>query len=353
MWKCNKCEAMVEDNEAVCPVCGDARPEETIEVSEEIQETENGAVLTEEVAQEVAIEEISEEEIAPEEADETNIVDFAPAKRNNKLIVLIAAIAAVVVLTVGIFGYYFLNRYLKPTGENMTITYKDFDKVCDGIFGDEVALNVNGVEISRDEFEYFLNYEAISYQEVYTYGDDYIPDVSRLNGFDWNAVADKKTGETHKDKVIAQAMNTCIEAYAFVSLADVNDVKPTKEDLASAKESVKSLKELYGDNLENTLMLYGYSSLEQYEKVVNTQLNVSAIYADVQANFDKYLTDDMKVFPFEDPTDVIAYQKRTAKVLVNKSLIEDMEIKGDFKKLYEEEQAAAAAEAEAEETTEE
>ena len=36
MWKCSKCEAMIEDTEKLCPVCGEACPEE--EANEEAEE---------------------------------------------------------------------------------------------------------------------------------------------------------------------------------------------------------------------------------------------------------------------------------------------------------------------------
>ena len=62
MWKCSKCEAMVEDTEKLCPVCGEACPEE--EANEEAEE------LTTPVAEETEKVEITEEIEEAEEIEE-------------------------------------------------------------------------------------------------------------------------------------------------------------------------------------------------------------------------------------------------------------------------------------------
>ncbi|MBQ2890699.1 MAG: hypothetical protein IJE44_03525 [Clostridia bacterium] len=351
MWKCNKCGLELADDVLVCP-CGEAKPEETVEAIEAVEaipETEaveiplaEEAIVTEETLEEGKIEEIAEEEAEPKVL-------------NKKIVALICLVLAIILITAGIFGYYLKNRYTKITGENNTITTEDIQITCDSIFSDDIAMKVNGAKIEEDIFEYFMNAAAISYQENYCYDDNYDIDISRLDNFKWSDFYDKETKTTHKDIVITEAVNACAELYSILSLGAKAGVSLTTTEGDMIKETVKSLKATYGDGLEEALEAHGYDSLKQYEKVLTLEANIGSVYNDMSSNLSKYIDKDMSVFNFDSVDDLVYYAKRTAKISLNKDLIDDFDIEISYKDVYEAEQKAMeeAETAEAEATDEE
>ncbi|MBR2916641.1 MAG: hypothetical protein IKC07_03460 [Clostridia bacterium] len=330
MWKCGKCGLELPDSEVVCP-CGEVKPEEILENAPETEALE---------AIDEIIEEISEESFQ-ENAE--------PKVMSKKIVVLICLVVGVILLTAGIFGYHLKNRYVKISGGENTITSEDIQATCDSIFSENVAMKVNGNNIEEDIFEYFMNAAAISYQENYCYDENYNIDVSRLDNFKWSDFYDKETKTTHKDIVITEAVNACAEVYSILSLGEKAGVALTSTDGDMIKETVKNLKSVYKDGLEEALEAHGYNSLKQYEKVLTLEANMGSVYNDMSSNLSKYIDKKMSVFNFDGVDDLVYYAKRTAKISLNKDLIDDFDIEINYKKVYEAEQKAMAeAEAEAE-----
>lgn len=340
MWKCSKCGAMSDGD--ICSACGEVRSEEIEEVKtseavfeeteateETVEETETEvltppeteeAEMLEEVPEEIAeeIEEIGApaEWICPvcgEKCDDEecpkcgemrpegyNIVDFAPPKKNKKIIALIAIVAVVVLVTAGIFGYYFLNRNVDRTGENAKVTYEDLMSASDSIFGDEVILKVNGIEVPKTIFESYLTNAGLYYQQDYCYTDNGQFDVTRLEKFKWTDIADKKTGKTHRETVIETTVNNCIEIYSIIAMGEKYNLKPSEDDLDAIENQIESYEEQYGDEFGKILKLNGYSSVEQFRELLNLDAQVSAVVADLQEHPDRYINEDRSVYAMDD-----------------------------------------------------
>ncbi len=329
MWKCSKCGAM-NDGET-CSACGEVRSEEvevtetieeaaeeTVEVSETPEETIEEAA--EEVAEEVIeeIEEIgapaewicpvcgekSDEEYCPTcgemRPEEYNIVDFAPQKKNKKVIALIAIVAVVVLVTAGIFGYYFLNRNVDRTGENSKVTYEDLMSASDSIFGDEVILKINGIEVPRTVFESYLTNTGLYYQQDYCYTESGQFDVTRLEKFKWTDIADKETGKTHRETVIETTVNNCIEIYSIISMGEKYNLKPSQDDLDAIEDQIEAYEEQYGDDFGKILKLNGYDSVEQFRELLNIDAQVSAVVTDLQEHPDRYINEDHSVYAMDN-----------------------------------------------------
>ncbi len=340
MWKCNKCGLELADDVIVCP-CGEAKPEEIVEAVEaEVVEApvSEEAIVTEETLEEGEIEEIAEEEAEPKVL-------------NKKIVALICLVLAIILVTAGIFAYHLKNRHVKITGDSNTITTTDVKNTCDSIFSEDIAMKVGGIAIDEDVFEYFVNIVALSYQEMYCYDENYEIDLNLLKDFKWNDIADKETGETHKDLVIAEAIDLCATNYAIVYFGEKNGFYLTAQQIDAIKEDMKTLKETHGKKLEEVLELNGYDSLKQLEEVRKLAESTNAIYSDMSQNMPKYIDKDMSVFNFKSAEDIIYYAKRTAKISLNQDLIRDFDIEISFAKIYEAEQKAMA-EAEAAEAAE-
>lgn len=343
MWKCSKCGAECEDE--LCPVCGAAKDEAAEEVAAEEAAAEEVAaeeVAAEEVAaEEVVTEEVEAEEVVTEEAadavdlsaplDETeiptkwicpvcsqecdgeecptcgeprgegiNIVDFGGGKKNKKKIALITIIAAVVVLVAGIFTYFFINRNLKGTGENGNVTYSDIMDTTDSIFGDDVVLKINGIEVPVDAFENYLTSNALNYQVEYCYSDTGAADTSVLESFKWTDIADKKSGKTHREIVIEDTVNDCIEIYSILSMGEEYNIKASQSDLDEVDAQIEEYEEQYGDNFEKILELNGYNSVDQYRSILEINAQINAVVTDLEEHPDRYINEDHSVYDMED-----------------------------------------------------
>ena len=332
MWKCSKCGLELSDETLACP-CGEVKPEETTPVIPETEAVE--APLAEEVSvAEETLEEGEIEEIAEDEVE--------PKVLSKKIVALICLVLAIIFITAGIFAYHLKTRYAKISGSENTITLEDIKDTCDSIFSDDIAMKVNGMKIDEDIFEYFLNASALSYQENYCYNSNYETDISRLDNFKWNDIYDKETGTTHKDLVITEAINACAEIYSILSFGEKTGVTFISSSDETIKETVKALKQAYGDELEDALETHGYDSLDQYKKVLALESNIGTVYNDMSSNLSKYIDKKMSVFNFDNVDDLVYYAKRTAKISLNKDLIDDTDIEVSYKAVYEAEQKAMA-----------
>ncbi len=356
MWKCPKCGLELEDNVLTCP-CGEPRPEEEIKEEAPVE-----VATVEETPVEVAPVEVApcccegEDGEIIEEIGEDDFVDFEKKSTNKKLVVLISLVVLIMILTVWIFAYHLINRNVKATGQDNIITYADINKACDSIFSDDIAIKVNDVEVSKSVFKFFVNAIALDYQANQTYDDNYEVDVTKLDNFNWNSIANSETNETHKEMVLANAVTSCVQFYELISVGDKYGIELSDEDKKDIKDSVLSIKEAYGDDLDEALEIHGYDSLKQYETVYAIQLRANKVYEDISSNLSKYITKGMSAFNFQDADDVLYYIDKTSKIRINKDLIEDFEIDVDYKKVYEANAMAAAdaeEEAEAEATDDE
>lgn len=344
MWKCSKCEAMVEDTEKLCPVCGEACPEEeatedveelTTPVAEETEEVEADFEENEEVEDvEEDFEETEEVEDAEEDFEETEenfedvvtfddeplvwvcetcgaecdgdvcpecgqerpedemIVDFVP-KKNNKIYGFVIAVAVVVAITVGIFTFFFLNRNVDKTGEGNTITYADIDNSIDCIIGSDTALKINGMDVPSSVFEALYATTAVLYQQEYCVNQyTGMEEISKLDNFKWTDIADKETNETHRQKVIAKTINTCNQVYSLLSLGEQFGVAPSQVELEKVDEQIEQQKASYGKEFEKLIKLSGYKNVDQYKEILIMDTKYQAVIADMENNPDRYIGED-------------------------------------------------------------
>ena len=352
MWKCNKCGTMNE--EELCTSCGAPRPEDTEDtVSEAVEVAEVTEVVGDadeaEAAEEIentaediqsdgeienADGEIGYSQSANEteeavSAENSNWVcptcgtecseDVCPVcdtkrpeeltanpKKNGKVIALAAAVIAVVVIVIGIFLYQFVikgaidNKKNVDRGSDGLVSYSSIMDAWNGVSDDNVVMTVNGMEVPKDVFEAYLTNAGLYYQQEYCYADNQY-DPSKLDKFKWTDVADKKTGETHAEKVITDTVNDCIEFYSILSLGDEHGIKLTDEDKQAVEDTISQYESQYGDEFETVLSYNGYSSVEQFKKLLLIDARVSAVYQDIQDNFDKYKAKDTSVYNLKNP----------------------------------------------------
>ncbi len=347
MWKCSKCGAECDGD--VCTVCGQSREEEINEVTEEVAEE-----VTEEVAEEVteeAAEEVTEEAAEEAEAIEGdegavdlskpseeiemptswvcpacgeenegelcekcgevrpesyNIVDFVPKKKNGKVIALAALVVAVVVITASLFIVFAFNRNLSRSGENHLATYEDILGTCDSIWGDDVILKINGIEVPTYVFESYLTNTGLYYQSSYISQTTGQYDPTLLEKFKWTNVADKKTGQTHREIVIEDTLNDCIEIYTLLSLGEKYNIKVSQESLDAIDKEIEQYKNQYGDGFKTTLELNGYKSEKQFRELLELDALVSAVVTDLNEHPERYIGEDRSVYAMEDPISVSA-----------------------------------------------
>lgn len=337
MWKCSKCEAMVEDNEKVCPVCGEAFEadetetvtEETISVDAETnpEETVDETVLddtaeTEEIDEEEYCEDIvtfnepqvwtcatcgaeCEEDQCPScgqlKPEEEPIVDFVPQK-NNKIYGFVIAVAVVVAITVAIFTYFFLNRFVDKTGENHTITYQDIENSIDCIAGDKLSLKINGIDVPTSTFETIVASSAVVYQQQLCTDNMGFVSTSKLDNFKWTDIADKETNKTHKQIVMENAVNYCTELYSVISMGKKFNIQPSQVALEEIDKQIEDHKKNYGKDLKKLLKMSGYKDVAQYKEALLLYADYQAVVDDMDANPDRYIGKDMTIYNEADPS---------------------------------------------------
>lgn len=349
MWKCSKCGEQVEDGINICPACGAEYEEEVTdlkdsenqvnepenEVAEEKTEPETAGVnevaeAEEDISKSPADEtaENADTEVMAEAADETadaedtetentvwscpvcfkeNDGDFCsecgtprPADEvqkmtNKKRNILIAAVAVVVLATVAVFVWFFNGRYIKPTGEDGAIQYEDIEKANDTIWGNDVALKVNGIEVPKNIYKAVLTNKALVYQQDYCSQSGSF-DITKLDKFKWDDVADKKTGKTHAQVVKEDTVDMLSQMYVFIALGEENGIEASKEDKDAIKEQISKLKEAYGSQLKDILKLNGFDSVKTYENLMLLEAKASAVSTDMKDNMKKYKKEDTSTY---------------------------------------------------------
>ena len=350
MWKCSKCGEQVEDDIKTCPTCGaeyeeesnaeemtNAVTKETLENTETAEATEATDVAetaetavdapteTAADAENAENEEIAEAESAEEENNQwtcpvcfkENDGDFCvecgaarpendvPKMTNKKRNILIAAVAVVVVATIAVFVWFFNGRYIKATGEDGAIQYEDIEKANDTIWGDDVALKVNGIEVQKAIYKATLTNKALVYQQDYCSKDGSF-DIKKLDGFKWNDIADQKTGKTHAQIVQEDTVDMLSQIYLFIALGNEHGVKASKEDTEAIKKQIDSLKENYGSQLDDILKLNGFDSVKDYENLMLLEAKASAVSSDMKDNMKKYKKEDNAVYESTDSTVISA-----------------------------------------------
>ncbi len=329
MWKCSKCETL-NDGEN-CTVCGEPKGKnvEIIKNGGNDQPNTNecqDSLAQESVHDENIIEEAKASEAAlDEETDDGSwlcpvcqskckddvcpfcgsvkpiFVEKAPKKMSSKKIIASVAIALVVILLAGGFVYYQLKKNVKPDGENGTITYENIKNTVDSVWSDDVALIINGNEVSQSMFNSFLSTAALDYQYQYCSDEYGSLDEDKLSSFKWTDIADKETGETHQEKAIADAVNRCVEYYAITDFANKNNMKISDDDKKAIEKNITDIKENYGDDLDKVVKMNGYNSFKQLEEHITFMSNTGYYAQTIEKNVDKYLEKDTSVYNFEDP----------------------------------------------------
>ena len=126
-------------------------------------------------------------------------------------------------------------------------------------------------------------------------------DISRLNDFKWTDIADTKTGETHREKVITEAFNSCVEIYTVLGLGKKYNISPSQVELEAIDDKLKSYEKQYGDDFQNILKLNGYENVDQFKAILTLDAEMAAVYADIDANPDRYIGEDHSIYNVKDP----------------------------------------------------
>ncbi len=318
MWICSKCGAENSENDnKVCSSCGELR-EESVEETESV-ETES--VETEAIEAEVeAVEAETEEavsapsiwicpiceaecdgEVCPvcgeAKPEEANIVDFVPKKNNSKIIALAVLIVAVVLVTAAFFVKYlfFSNDPVKGTGENNKITYSDMMEADNAISDENVAISVNGIDVSKDLFESMLANKALAYQQEFCYAENGSYDTSLLDNFKWTDV-DKEKKKTHKEIVIENTVDILSEIYSIVDIGNDHKIKLSKKDKEAIDEQIANMKNQYGEDFETLLKANGFKNENAYKELLMVDQLANLVIIDMQEHPERYLEEDLSVY---------------------------------------------------------
>lgn len=168
---CNKCHALVEEGETLCPVCGAAiEPETVVEIEVSGQETAPNEMTVE---TEVSAEVEENSEVSEETQEETT-----PAKKKTWIKVTAIALCAALVLGLASMVWYGVNGGWKPRGND--VSYKDQyyaqeDKAVKS--ADDVIATVGEVELTNGQFQVFY------WMNVYEFYRQYADYIGYL-GFD-------------------------------------------------------------------------------------------------------------------------------------------------------------------------
>lgn len=184
--------------------------------------------------------------------------------------------------------------------EKMNIKFQNpFIDMFEGKAGTAVsALKVGDYTVTPDVFRYFVKNEGLSY-EYSLYQNKKISDISKFN---WNEVADKDSGLTHKELVKIKAARTLAPIAATIAEAQKRGIALSDDELKEISSFIEQVKTSYGDKLEETLKMSGYESIEQlenmrklqtmYEKAFNAFYDDPVSYVKNMTGIDEVLSED-------------------------------------------------------------
>ncbi len=304
-------EEINEVNEELIEETEDISEEDVVEEISDVDiEAEN-----EEAANEASDDELVEEgEVAEADApiatiDEAEALAAISKPRSKKplIITAVVALAAIAVIAIycvlTIFGVgsktIVANPLTNEAGE-VVIENIRYENPLVSLFEKEVALNVNGLNVSRRVMQYATNSMALT--DVTSLVQD--GEKFDFENFDWNAKRkDSKLSLIEYSKGLA--VGELVPIYAMISEGNKRDIGITEQDEKELAEWIDGLKKQYGDKFEETLKANGYDDIQMLEEFQKMNLNVQKVYEDISTNLDKYASAE-KLKPYMDESMITA-----------------------------------------------
>lgn len=259
-------------------------------VAEDVMEAEEEAADSVEEDAEDVFEEVAEKteemEILYDDEIEENLYEEIPKKDKKPLFIALGVVLAVVVAVI-IYCVCYTNgvgsknavNTLPPDevsqageivkAEKMNIVFENpFISMFEGKAGTKVtAMKVGDFGISDGILSYFVKNEALTH----IYGLYQSGKVAEPDSYDWNAVADEETGVTSSELVKIKTIRTVTPIIAMVNEAQKRGVVLTQDELDNIAKGIENIKTQYGDDLDKSLKLAGFDSIEQLEEVQKLQ----------------------------------------------------------------------------------
>lgn len=248
---CKNCQAQLDEENAVCPVCGAAQePEETAvpEVTEEAAEE-----VTEEVAEEAA-EETAEEAVEETAAEE--VEEVQPPKR--KTWVKVTAIACCVVLFLGLAAgvWYSVNGGFTPRAND--VYYKDNYTVSDEAAqkaADKVVATIGDKELTNGQLQIYY------WMSVYDFASQYSSYLSYF-GLDVTQPLSEQYvtegGDTWEQYFLSAALGTWQNYQSLLIRGEAEGYEMSQE----LREQLDAMPAV----LESNAVYYGFTSAEEMVK---------------------------------------------------------------------------------------
>ncbi len=280
--------------------------------NENMRENEN---LNEEIIETETVEEIAEE--ISEEIVETE-EETAETKNGSKKkgIAVVSVIAAVLVAAIiycicsvnGVGSKSIVNSdAFFETRESMDVKFENpvmtlFDKIVLGS-NDTAVVKVNDRVVSKNIFDFYLNYSVSNYLESYVMEkiqtqqistqDEFMAAVKKIvEEIDWNSI-DERSGLPLKEVVRAETIDTLIAPMmAFINEGEKRGIALDENDKKSVTDNLAQLKAQYGNEFNMFLSQNGFADEATYVEMMETMTLMQKVYADYEADMTKYTSEE-------------------------------------------------------------
>lgn len=164
-----------------------------------------------------------------------------------------------------------------------------------------VVATVNGVDITLDEFGFFM--AQVVGTEVYKHNSEFNGDFSLV---DWEAKTEN--GKTLREAVAESAANEAID-YALLSQdAEEKGMGATEEDIEQIESSMEQFVSENGeDMLKKSLVAMGVMTTDGYKKMSKLMVGASNFETEFNADKSKFI-DDEKMFQSYADKDYVSVQ---------------------------------------------
>ena len=246
---CKFCNAEIEDNLSVCPVCGKDLAEEPVSVEQNQQETDAAASANEMINEEMLIEEVAEQQMQdiPEENIQQDVQlpnDVQQPKKSVAPLVLsiiaaVLALASLAVLLMIALGVDFKSFLPRPND----IMNKDSYTVVDDKAvekGDTVIATMGGKELTNAQLQIYYRMQVLDFLNYYgSYAEQL--------GLDMSLPLSEQTCYFEKDKTWEQyllgvAIDTWQNYQVIALLAEEAGYQLSEEWQKSLEELPEELK---------------------------------------------------------------------------------------------------------------
>lgn len=145
------------------------------------------------------------------------------------------------------------------------------------VSGDDVVMTVGDIDITADEFRYFILMTAVnSVSADPSFKGDF-------DAIDWEA----KEGE-----IIEKAKNDLVKRVLVINLGKQNGITGNEEQWKQIEAAMKQFTEKNGEDLfADTLTVMGVDTIDGYKKIYNLENTYENIKEDFVLNTDKYIAD--------------------------------------------------------------